>query len=167
MLQEDTESFQIRSRIAQEREEGIRRIQSQVSEVNQIFRDLATIVQEQGQQMETIESHAEASSSSTRDTTSELKKAASRQKSSRERLCWLLAGVVVLLCLIVLPHMHAMQLRHEEQQLQGSAASGTAEGLGMPSRTWPALSSTVGLDSEQGQRAKSTPGLLACLAATR
>jgi hypothetical protein len=104
-LQEDA---QIRNRIAQEREEGIRRIQNQVSEVNQIFRDLATIVQEQGQQFDTIEDQAASASSSAKQTVGELKKAVNRQKGSCERLCWMLAGVIIVLCIIVLPHMHGV-----------------------------------------------------------
>merc|ERR1719240_966364 len=60
------EDVTIRNRIAQEREEGIRRIQNQVSEVNQIFRDLASIVHDQGQQFETIEQQAESSASNTK-----------------------------------------------------------------------------------------------------
>ncbi|CAE8602208.1 unnamed protein product [Polarella glacialis] len=56
----------IRNRIAQEREEGIRRIQSQVHEVNQIFRDLASIVQEQGHDLETVAGTTQSASSNTK-----------------------------------------------------------------------------------------------------
>lgn len=101
----------IRSRIAQEREESIRRIQSQVHEVNQIFRDLASIVHEQGHDIESIEHTADASSRETKQAASELRKAADRQRGSRERLCCMLTAAVVLLFLIVLPHMHMSEFR--------------------------------------------------------
>lgn len=89
----------IRSRIAQEREEGIRRIQSQVHEVNQIFRDLASIVHEQGNDIESIEHSADSASRETKQAASELRKAADRQRGSRERLCCMLTAAVVLLFL--------------------------------------------------------------------
>eukprot|EP00747_Dinoflagellata_sp_TGD_P219520 gnl/TRDRNA2_/TRDRNA2_91620_c3_seq1.p1 gnl/TRDRNA2_/TRDRNA2_91620_c3~~gnl/TRDRNA2_/TRDRNA2_91620_c3_seq1.p1 ORF type:complete len:275 (+),score=67.17 gnl/TRDRNA2_/TRDRNA2_91620_c3_seq1:120-827(+) len=94
----------IHNRIAAEREEGIRRIQSQVSEVNSIFRDLAAIVQEQGQHIETIEQQAEVSSENTKKAVVELQKASDRQRTSRERLCYILALALLVLCCIVLRH---------------------------------------------------------------
>lgn len=95
----------ITNRIAQEREEGIRRIQSQVSEVNQIFRDLASIVTEQGRQFDSIEDLAEESSLNTKQAVVELKKASDRQRSQRERLCCMLAAAILVLCLVLFPHM--------------------------------------------------------------
>merc|ERR1712190_556487 len=85
------EDVSLRNRIAQERDEGIRRIQGQVHEVNQIFRDLASIVQDQGQQFESIESQTETAAMNTKETVQELKKASDRQRASRERLCCMLA----------------------------------------------------------------------------
>lgn len=102
----------IRSRIAQEREEGIRRIQGQVHEVNQIFRDLASIVHEQGNDIESIEHSADSASRESKQAASELRKAADRQRGSRERLCCMLTAATVLLFLIVLPHMHMSEFRH-------------------------------------------------------
>lgn len=117
------EDATIRNRIAQEREEGIRRIQSQVHEVNQIFRDLASIVQEQGQEIESIERTAESSCSDTKQAATELRKAADRQRGSRERLCCMLTVAVVLLFLVVLPHMHMSELRHFSHSKAGTRSS--------------------------------------------
>lgn len=108
-LQEDAT---IRNRIAQEREEGIRRIQGQVSEVNQIFRDLASIVHEQGTQFESIETQAESSSSNTKQAVQELKKAVDRQRGTRERLCCMLAVAIVVLCFVILPHMNMLEFNN-------------------------------------------------------
>ena len=109
----------IRSRIAQEREEGIRRIQGQVHEVNQIFRDLASIVQEQGNDIESIEHSADSASRESKQAASELRKAADRQRGSRERLCCMLTAAIVLLFLIVLPHMHMSEFRHFDTKSSG------------------------------------------------
>lgn len=114
----------IRSRIAQEREEGIRRIQSQVHEVNQIFRDLASIVHEQGNDIESIEHSADSASRETKQAASELRKAADRQRGSRERLCCMLTAAVVLLFLIVLPHMHMSEFRRFDTAKSSGAMGG-------------------------------------------
>eukprot|EP00913_Durusdinium_trenchii_P005431 g5063.t1 len=96
-------------RIAQEREEGIRRIQSQVHELTE-----ASIVHEQGNDIETEEHTADTAARETKQAASELRKAADRQRGSRERLCCMLTAAVVLLFLIVLPHMHMSEFRRFE-----------------------------------------------------
>eukprot|EP00931_Biecheleriopsis_adriatica_P050032 TRINITY_DN28956_c0_g1_i1.p1 TRINITY_DN28956_c0_g1~~TRINITY_DN28956_c0_g1_i1.p1 ORF type:complete len:382 (+),score=87.81 TRINITY_DN28956_c0_g1_i1:58-1146(+) len=119
------EDATIRNRIAQEREEGIRRIQSQVHEVNQIFRDLASIVSEQGNEIDSIERTAESASADTKQAALELRKAHDRSRGSRERLCCMLTAAVVLLFLIVLPHMHMSSLHFDHSH--ASSSSGTAQ----------------------------------------
>ncbi len=111
----------IRSRIAQEREEGIRRIQGQVHEVNQIFRDLASIVHEQGNDIESIEHSADSASRESKQAASELRKAADRQRGSRERLCCMLTAATVLLFLIVLPHMHMSEFQSSAANIDPAA----------------------------------------------
>lgn len=117
-MEEDT---MMQGRIAQEREEGIRRIRNQVSEVNQIFRDLASLVGEQGQQLETIEQQAEVASCNSKQTVRELKKAVDRQRSSREQLCCLLTIAILVLCLVLVPHMHIFGGDHATAISQGGS----------------------------------------------
>ncbi|CEM29219.1 unnamed protein product [Vitrella brassicaformis CCMP3155] len=90
----------VKRSIAEERLRGIQRIQSQVGEVNEIFRDLAVMVEEQGQFVTTIESSMESTLDHTGRGVEELKRASDLQRSSRERGCFLL--MVVVLCLFVL-----------------------------------------------------------------
>mmetsp|Transcript_4504 Transcript_4504/g.12330 ORF Transcript_4504/g.12330 Transcript_4504/m.12330 type:complete len:304 (-) Transcript_4504:223-1134(-) len=137
LVQEDDATLRIRHSIAREREEGIRRIQGQVSEVNQMFRDLASIVQEQGHQFESIERHAETAAASTKQAVQELRKAVDRQRGSRERMCCMLAVAVMLLCFVILPHLHMLHPRlavhgrpaGEEPQSIASATRGHAKRL--------------------------------------
>merc|ERR1712217_368379 len=74
--------------------------------MGQIFRDLASIVQDQGVQFESIENQAESSSANTKQAVTELKKAVDRQKGARERLCCMLAVAIVVLYFVILPHMN-------------------------------------------------------------
>lgn len=87
--------------IARERDESIRRIQNQVSDVSAMFRDLASIVVEQGEQLTTIESQAESASEHTTSAAKELKKAVSRQGGMRDRLLFMLFLAVTFICLVV------------------------------------------------------------------
>jgi len=97
------------ARLSSEREVGIRRIQTQVSEVNQIFRDLASIVSEQGQHIGSIESQAEAASAGTKQAVQELKKAVDRQRGLRQKVSCLLVAAGLFLCFVILPQMQVLQ----------------------------------------------------------
>eukprot|EP00747_Dinoflagellata_sp_TGD_P163734 gnl/TRDRNA2_/TRDRNA2_182737_c0_seq1.p1 gnl/TRDRNA2_/TRDRNA2_182737_c0~~gnl/TRDRNA2_/TRDRNA2_182737_c0_seq1.p1 ORF type:complete len:361 (+),score=81.22 gnl/TRDRNA2_/TRDRNA2_182737_c0_seq1:32-1084(+) len=103
-LLHDVDTRDIANRIAAERDEGIRRIQSAVSEVNGIFRDIASIVQEQGQHFQTIEQQAETASVRATQAVVELKKAAKRPREKCDRICFILAGALLLLVIVLLPH---------------------------------------------------------------
>lgn len=155
------EDSTIRNRIAHERDEGIRRIQSQVSEVNQIIKDLASIVTDQGQQIESIENQAEASSSSTKQAVQELKKAVDRQRGTREKLCCMLTAAVIVLCFVILPQMQMLQFHHSPSISVGSssgsssggdplAGSSTSASGGRPVAGWRTGSGGVGGQSATG-----------------
>ncbi|KAM3682733.1 hypothetical protein ACB098_12G095300 [Castanea mollissima] len=79
--------------IIEEREQGIKEIQHQISEVNEIFKDLAVLVHEQGVMIDDISSNIESSHTATTEASSQLQKASKSQKSSsslreRERMKW-------------------------------------------------------------------------------
>merc|ERR1712113_856804 len=75
-------------------------------------RDLASIVQDQGVQFDSIENQAESSCTNTKQAVQELKKAVDRQKGTRERLCCMLALAIVVLCFVILPHMSMPAVSH-------------------------------------------------------
>eukprot|EP00927_Polykrikos_kofoidii_P079487 TRINITY_DN7626_c0_g1_i4.p1 TRINITY_DN7626_c0_g1~~TRINITY_DN7626_c0_g1_i4.p1 ORF type:complete len:305 (-),score=52.56 TRINITY_DN7626_c0_g1_i4:140-1054(-) len=97
------EDVTMQSRVAQEREEGIRRIQNQVADVNQIFRDLASIVNEQGQQFETIENQTEASATNTKHAVRDLKKAVDNQRPQQGRVFCALFAAILFVCYLLMP----------------------------------------------------------------
>ncbi|RVX06908.1 Syntaxin-21 [Vitis vinifera] len=78
--------------IIEEREQGIKEIQDQIGQANEIFRDLAVLVHEQGVVIDDIHSNIEASSAATTQATAQLSKASKSVKSrsswvSSEHLC--------------------------------------------------------------------------------
>ncbi|XVF11083.1 hypothetical protein REPUB_Repub07fG0238900 [Reevesia pubescens] len=90
--------------IIEERDQGIQEIQQQIGEVNEIFKDLAVLVHEQGTIIDDIGTHIENSQAATVQAKSQLVKAAKTQRSNSSLTCLLLVifGVVILIVIIVL-----------------------------------------------------------------
>ncbi|MCO5578235.1 hypothetical protein L7F22_062023 [Adiantum nelumboides] len=90
--------------IIDEREQGINNIQQQIGEVNEIFKDLAVLVHEQGVMIDDIDSNVENSYSTTQQANTQLGKASKSQKSNSSLICWLLVifGVITVVVVVVL-----------------------------------------------------------------
>lgn len=90
--------------VIEERDQGIQEIQHQIGEVNEIFKDLAVLVHDQGAVIDDIDTHVENSVAATAQARAQLVKAAKTQKSSSSLICLLLVifGVVLLIVIIVL-----------------------------------------------------------------
>ncbi|KAL2545566.1 syntaxin [Forsythia ovata] len=87
--------------IIEEREQGIREIQQQIGEVNEIFKDLAVLVHEQGALIDDISSNIEGSHAATTQATTQLSKAAKIQKSNSSMTCLMLLIVGIVLLIVV------------------------------------------------------------------
>ncbi|XP_004405635.1 PREDICTED: t-SNARE domain-containing protein 1 [Odobenus rosmarus divergens] len=96
ITEEDLEAIRLR-------EEAILQIESDLLDVNQIIKDLASMVSEQGDAIDSIEASLEAASSHT-EAASELLAGASRHQLQRRKIkCYFLsAGVTVLLVIILI-----------------------------------------------------------------
>ncbi|PPD80760.1 hypothetical protein GOBAR_DD22325 [Gossypium barbadense] len=89
--------------VIEEREQGIQEIQQQIGEVNEIFKDLAVLVHEQGTMID-IGTHIENSRAATIQAKSQLAKAAKTQRSNSSLTCLLMVifGIVILIVVILL-----------------------------------------------------------------
>lgn len=85
-----------------ERETEIRNIEQSVGELNELFRDVAHIVQEQGGQLDIISENVQNVTQDTRGANTELRSASRYQKNARNRACCLLVILAVILAIIVL-----------------------------------------------------------------
>ncbi|PHT39908.1 Syntaxin-21 [Capsicum baccatum] len=90
--------------IIEERELGIQEVQQQIGEVNEIFKDLAVLVHDQGAMIDDIGSNIENSHAATTQGRSQLAKAAKTQRSNSSLTCLLLVifGIILLIVIIVL-----------------------------------------------------------------
>ncbi|CAM8985141.1 unnamed protein product [Rhodiola kirilowii] len=83
-----------------EREQGIREIQEQIGEANEIFKDLAVLVHDQGVTIDDIHSNIEASSSATNQAKVQLVKA-SKSVKSRSSWCWWVLGIFIVIVVVI------------------------------------------------------------------
>ncbi|XP_052188654.1 syntaxin-22-like isoform X1 [Diospyros lotus] len=88
--------------IMEEREQGIRDIQDQIGQANEIFKDLAVLVHEQGIVIDDIQSNIEASSDATTQARVQLSKTSKSIKSKCSWCWWALAVLVVVLVIVFL-----------------------------------------------------------------
>lgn len=84
------------SSLIQEREEGMKEIERTMLEVNDIYRDLATIVHEQGDQLDNIEANMSFVENNVEQGVVNLVKANTYQKKARTKMCCLLAILVII-----------------------------------------------------------------------
>ncbi|KAI3323998.1 t-SNARE [Xylariaceae sp. AK1471] len=85
-----------------EREEEIRHIEEGVSDLNVLFQQVAQIVGEQGEQLQTIENNAVNVRDDTRGADYELRSAARYQKNARSKACCLLLVLAVIMTIVLL-----------------------------------------------------------------
>jgi len=85
-----------------EREGEIRQIEQSVTELNELFRDVAHIVREQGDMIDAIDVNVENTLADTRGADVELRSASRYQKASRNKACCLLLILAIVLVIIVL-----------------------------------------------------------------
>ncbi|KIW95356.1 uncharacterized protein Z519_03940 [Cladophialophora bantiana CBS 173.52] len=85
-----------------EREGEIRQIEQSVGELNELFRDVAHLVRDQGDMIDAIDINVENTLTDTRGADTELRSASRYQKSARNKACCLLVILAVVLLIVVL-----------------------------------------------------------------
>jgi syntaxin 7 len=85
-----------------EREEEVRQLESSVLQVNEMFRDLASIVQQQGIMIETIDSNVSVAVRETGKGVEEVGKAAKYERATRSKMCCIFLIAVAALAFVVI-----------------------------------------------------------------
>jgi len=85
-----------------ERESEIRNIEQSVGELNELFRDVAHMVHEQGQSLDIISDNVTSTRDDTRGADQELRTASRHQKNARSKACCLLLILAVVLTVVIL-----------------------------------------------------------------
>lgn len=85
-----------------ERESEIRNIEQSVGELNELFRDVAHMVHEQGGQLDLISENVERTNVDTGRANVELNSASRYQRNARNKMCCLLLILAVILTVVIL-----------------------------------------------------------------
>lgn len=85
--------------LIKERETAIRQLEADILDVNQIFKDLAMMIHDQGDLIDSIEANVESSEVHVERATDQLQRAAYYQKKSRKKICILVLVLSVIAAL--------------------------------------------------------------------
>jgi len=97
-----TQQYDVGKSIIEERNTEIKFLESEMSSLNELFVDIASMIQDQGEDIGTIESHVNASVASVEQGNVELTKASHYQKSARKKMCCILLLVAIILAIVVI-----------------------------------------------------------------
>lgn len=84
-----------------ERETEIRNIEQSVGELNELFRDVAHMVHDQGGQLDIISANVTSTRDDTQGADRELRTASRHQKNARNKMCCLLLILAVILTVVI------------------------------------------------------------------
>ncbi|CAH3022203.1 unnamed protein product [Porites evermanni] len=90
------------SALIEHREKEIQSIVQSISELNEIFRDLATMIVEQGTILDRIDYNVEQAAVKVEEGLEQLRKGEKHQKASRKMLCIIFLAIVVIIMLLAL-----------------------------------------------------------------
>ncbi|XP_065311363.1 syntaxin-12-like [Dermacentor albipictus] len=106
--QQQAQSFaqmdeQVNIEMLREREQSIRKLENDIVDVNAIFKDLATLVHDQGDMIDSIEANVESAAVHVEEGVQQVAKARQHQERARKKMfCLLMIGVIVLATLITI-----------------------------------------------------------------
>lgn len=100
VVNQDDVDFQ--TTLVTEREADIRGIEQGITEINSIFKDLGTLVNEQGAQIDTVEENISNLATNSENAAKQLNQANEYQKKRRNWSCCVLTFLVVVLTIILL-----------------------------------------------------------------
>jgi len=85
-----------------ERESEIRNIEQSVGELNELFRDVAHMVHEQGQTLDIISDNVTSTRDNTKSADQNLRTASRHQRNARNKACCLLLILAVVMVVVIL-----------------------------------------------------------------
>lgn len=85
-----------------EREESLQKLERDIVDVNQIFKDLGLLVHEQGDVIDSIEANVESASVDVEQGTEQLRQAREYQSKARKKKCIIITIIVIILALVII-----------------------------------------------------------------
>lgn len=86
--------------LIEEREKSIRQLESDIVDVNEIFKDLATMVHDQGEVIDSIEANVESSAMNVTEANTQLQAAVRYQRKSRKKMICIIVLLLIVIAII-------------------------------------------------------------------
>ncbi|GFO50679.1 syntaxin-7-like isoform x2 [Plakobranchus ocellatus] len=102
MLKEQEAVIEDDLALIREREERIHQLESDILDVNEIFRELGAMVHTQGEVLDTIDNNVEQASANVESGNEQLVQAAEYQRKSRRKMCCLLVIFLVVIAVVAI-----------------------------------------------------------------
>ncbi|ESN92639.1 hypothetical protein HELRODRAFT_95955 [Helobdella robusta] len=96
------DASEIDQEIMKEREDALVKLESDISDVNQIFKDLGMLVHEQGDVIDSIEANTESASANVEQGTEQLSQAQKYNTKARKKKFCLIGTLVIILAIIII-----------------------------------------------------------------
>ncbi|CAB4003307.1 t-SNARE domain-containing 1 isoform X1 [Paramuricea clavata] len=96
------DSVSLDQSLLEERERMTRQLESDILDVNEIFRDLASIVHDQGEVVDSIEGHVIRAHDDVENANEQLQKASVYRRKARKKKCCLLLILLIILAIIAI-----------------------------------------------------------------
>lgn len=98
----ERETVETEVALLQERDVQIRQLESDILDINEIFRDLGTMVHEQGVTIDSIESNVESAQTDVEQGVQEVGRASLYQSKARKKKCCLIVTVLIVIAIVVI-----------------------------------------------------------------
>jgi len=92
---------EVDQRLIEEQNQDIKNIESDLQALNELFVDVNTLVVEQGEQLNVVETNVTSADIQVQKGTEELTVADKFQKSARKKIVLIVVGIVVIIAIIV------------------------------------------------------------------
>ncbi|KYN15746.1 PREDICTED: syntaxin-7 [Trachymyrmex cornetzi] len=99
--QQEQMQEQMNLRMLEEQEASIRQLESNISDINQIFKDLGALVYDQGEVIDSIEASVERTEVSVNEGASQVRQASMYQTKLRKKKCFLVVIAVVIVAILI------------------------------------------------------------------
>lgn len=96
------QELDVNEALIQERKDDMEQVHSKIVQVNDIFKDLANMVEDQGEQIETIRGDLQVAEKKTESGVKELDKASGYQKSTTKKLMFCVMVLMIGIAVVVL-----------------------------------------------------------------
>ncbi|XP_074660119.1 syntaxin-7-like [Tubulanus polymorphus] len=100
-IQAENDQIAMDVELAQEREQQIKQLEGDILDINEVFKDLANLVYEQGDTIESIEANVTRAADDVHEGGKQLHQASEYQKKYRKKLCIFVAIVAIIAAIVI------------------------------------------------------------------